>query len=86
MPRHPTTVELPDPRTSRGPKPVHPQCPPVVILTTGWLRPTGFPTATIGDNVDGADTRPELRACGPDHHVTDTHIVLTAQHSTGMPL
>jgi len=59
--------------------------PTVVTLTAGWLRPTRFPTATIGDNVDGADTRPELRACRPDHHVTDTHIALTAQHSTGMP-
>ena len=66
MPRHPTTVELPDlhqQRTEASP----PTCPPGPTAT----RPDqpGSRPDNHGDNADDAASAPQLRACGPDHLV-----------------
>ena len=85
MPQAPDPIGLPalaPARTEASP----PTCPTPTDLTTAGSEPTRFPTDNVGDNADDAPTRPDLRAYGPDHLVSDSTQGLTAHRSTGMPI
>ena len=72
MPQAPDPIGLPDlapARTEASP----PTCPTSTNLTTAGSEPTRFPTTTPATTPTTARPRPDLRACGPDHLVSNRH-------------
>ena len=59
MPRHPTTVELPDPLISRGPKPVHPRARPRPNLTLAGQDQPGSRSQPSATTPTATSPRPD---------------------------